>query len=301
MARGVKLGTTEIERARARLIGLVAETDVQDISPNLTLKLENNQHSGSFKARGAMNALLCSAVGRDGVLAASGGNHGAAVAWASQRLGYESNIFVPSIISSTKLKRLESYGANVHIAGSEYQETFEAAEEYGREHQCVEIHAYDQHEVIAGAGTLALEVDRQLSEFSTVVVACGGGGLSGGLATWWGAKKRIVVVETKGTATFANSLAMGKLTDVEVSGVAADSLGARRLGHLGWNALRSVNAESSVVSDADVLEAQSALLHEFDVVAEPAAAAGYAAIRSGRLKITDDERCLLIVCGGNSE
>ena len=146
-----------------------------------------------------------------------------------------------------------------------------------------------------------MEVDRQLSEFSTVVVACGGGGLSGGLATWWGAKKRIVVVETKGTATFANSLAMGKLTDVKVSGVAADSLGARRLGHLGWNALRSVNAESSVVSDADVLEAQSALLHEFDVVAEPAAAAGYAAIRSGRLKITDCERCLLIVCGGNSE
>ena len=296
----MNLSKGEIRRSAQRLGGKVLRTDTRLIRLGLTLKLENQQHSGSFKARGALNAMLCSAVGVDGVVAASGGNHGAAVAWAARELGHTANIFVPSIISPSKLEKLSEYGAVVHVEGNEYQETLNAAQDFKRGRQCVELHAYDQIEVVLGAGTIAMEIDEQIPDATTVVVACGGGGLAAGLATWWGKSKRLVVVETDGTQTFARSLAAGELVDVEISGIAADSLGARRLGNLGWQSLVSSNAESYVVSDEEVAEAQLCLLNEFDVVAEPAAATGYAAVLSGRVAVTSDENCAVIICGANT-
>ena len=209
----------EIRRAAQRIADKVVRTDTHRIDSTLTLKLEGAQRSGSFKARGAMNAMLCSTIGADGVVAASGGNHGAAVAWAAQELGHTANIFVPSIISPSKLEKLNGYGAVVHVEGNEYQETLHAARSFKQGRHCVELHAYDQTEVVLGAGTLAMEIDEQVPDVTTIVVACGGGGLSAGLATWWGTSKRLIVVETEGTQTFARSLVAGEPVDVEVSGV----------------------------------------------------------------------------------
>jgi len=296
----VNLRRDEIRAAAERLQGKVNRTRIISIGHHLTLKLESEQYSGSFKARGAMNAMLCLDVGSDGVVAASGGNHGAAVAWAAQTLGYQANIFVPSIISQSKLDRLETYGAQIHVEGIEYQESLEAARSFQEGRQCVELHAYDQPEIVLGAGTIAAEIDSQVSDATTILVACGGGGLAGGLATWWGNSKRLVVVETEGTQTFAQSLAAGEPVDVDVSGLAADSLGARRLGKIGWQALVDSTAESCVVRDEEVKQAQTSLFDEFDVVAEPAAAAGYAALRTGQVQIDDSENCVLVICGSNT-
>ncbi len=296
----MNLNRDEIRRAAQRIADKVVRTDTHRIDSTLTLKLEGAQRSGSFKARGAMNAMLCSTIGADGVVAASGGNHGAAVAWAAQELGHTANIFVPSIISPSKLEKLNGYGAVVHVEGNEYQETLHAVRSFKQGRHCVELHAYDQTEVVLGAGTLAMEIDEQVPDVTTVVVACGGGGLSAGLATWWGTSKRLIVVETEGTQTFARSLVAGEPVDVEVSGVAADSLGARRLGNIAWQALMASGAESQVVSDEQVKEAQFQLNNDFDVIAEPAAAAGYAAVLSGQAELTEDESCVVIICGSNT-
>ncbi len=296
----MNLDKDEIRRAAQRIADKVVRTDTHRIDSTLTLKLEGAQRSGSFKARGAMNAMLCSTIGTDGVVAASGGNHGAAVAWAAQELGHTANIFVPSIISPSKLEKLNGYGAVVHVEGNEYQETLHAARSFKQGRHCVELHAYDQTEVVLGAGTLAMEIDEQVPDVTTIVVACGGGGLSAGLATWWGTSKRLIVVETEGTQTFARSLVAGEPVDVEVSGVAADSLGARRLGNIAWQALMASGAESHVVSDEQVKEAQFQLNNDFDVIAEPAAAAGYAAVLSGQAELTEDESCVVIICGSNT-
>ena len=297
----MNLNRDEIRRAAKRLQGKVIRTKIIPIAHRLSLKLESEQHSGSFKARGAMNAMLSSDVGSDGVVAASGGNHGAAVAWAARTLGYQSNIFVPSIISQSKLERLQSYGAQIHVVGAEYQESLEAARSFQKGRTCVELHAYDQPEIVLGAGTIAMEIDSQVAAATTIIVACGGGGLAGGLATWWKDSKRLVLVETEGTQTFARSLAAGEPVDVDVSGVAADSLGARRLGEIGWQALADSKAESCIVNDDEVKEAQAELFNKFDVVAEPAASAGYAALRTGRMQVNDTENCVLIVCGSNTK
>ena len=296
----MNLNKDEIRRAAQRIADKVVRTDTHRIDSTLTLKLEGAQRSGSFKARGAMNAMLCSTIGADGEVAASGGNHGAAVAWAAQELGHTANNFVPSNISPSKLEKLNGYGAVVHVEGDEYQETLHAARSFKQGRHCVELHAYDQTEVVLGAGTLAMEIDEQVPDVTTVVVACGGGGLSAGLATWWGTSKRLIVVETEGTQTFARSLVAGEPVDVEVSGVAADSLGARRLGNIAWQALMASGAESQVVSDEQVKEAQFQLNNDFDVIAEPAAAAGYAAVLSGQAELTEDESCVVIICGSNT-
>ena len=304
----MSLDRDSIAKAAERLSGRIVDTPAQSVEADVlglphrvTLKLESLQHSGSFKARGAMNALLCSQVGSDGVIAASGGNHGAAVAWAAQTLRYPANIFVPSIISPRKLEKLQLYGAQVHITGSEYHDALSAARQFAEGHDCIELHAYDQIEVVSGAGTIAVEIDAQIPDATTVIVACGGGGLAGGLATWWGTSKRLIAVETEGTKTWASARAAGEPVDIEVSGLAADSLGARRIGHLGWNALLSSQAESVVVSDEEVAAAQAVLATQFGVPSEPAAAAGMAGMLSGKTSISKDEHCVLVICGANSD
>ena len=304
----MKLNRDGIANAAQRLNGHIVDTPVQSLDGEalglphrLTLKLENLQHSGSFKARGAMNALLCAEVASDGVIAASGGNQGAAVAWAARSLRYPANIFVPSLISSRKLEKLKSYGAQVHVTGREYHDALSAARQFTLGRNCVELHAYDQTEVISGAGTIAMEIDAQVPDATTVIVACGGGGLAGGLATWWGTSKRLIAVETEGTQTWARARAAGEPVDIEVSGLAADSLGARRIGDLGWNALVSSRAESVVVSEQETAAAQGVLATEFGVPSEPAAAAGLAGLLSGKIAISAHEHGVLVICGANSD
>ena len=304
----MKLNRDAIANAAQRLNGRIVDTPVLSLDGEalglphrLTLKLENLQHSGSFKARGAMNALLCADVASDGVVAASGGNHGAAVAWAARRLQYPANIFVPSVISSHKLEKLKSYDAQVHVTGREYQDALSAARQFIESRNCVELHAYDQVEVVSGAGTIAMEIDAQVPDATTVIVACGGGGLAGGLATWWGTSKRLIAVETEGTQTWAKARAAGEPVDIEVSGLAADSLGARQIGSLGWNALVSSRAESVVVSDQETAAAQVVLATEFGVPSEPAAATGFAGLLSGKIALSADEHGVLVICGANSD
>ena len=277
----------------------IAKDDI-GIGQPVVLKLEYLQHSGSFKARGALHSLMKLDVGVDGVLAASGGNHGIAVAWAAKELGHAANIFVPNITSESKIKKLEQHGAIIHQTGESYAEAFEASATFGARRAMTTVHAYDQVEVLEGAGTIGLELDDQCPEVTTIVVACGGGGLSGGLASWWGKSKRLIVVETEGTGTYAAAKKLSRPTDIDVSGIAADALGARRIGTRGWEALTSVDAESVLICDDDVINAQAVLRKAHGIEVEPAAALGIAALRSGNVRISERENVALVICGANS-
>jgi threonine dehydratase len=301
----------EITTAAALIAEFVRETPVLSVpgislgrKADVHLKLEQLQHSGSFKARGAMHALLRSEVPAAGVVAASGGNHGAAVAWAAAQLGHRANIFVPDVASSAKVDRLRAYGAVVHTVGSVYSEALTAAEDFRETSGAISIHAYDQREVVAGAGTVAREFEHQVSllggEMDVVMVACGGGGLSGGMASWFANKTPIVVIETEGTATFAAAKASKGPTSVEVSGLVADSLGATRLGDIGWSALSSSGAESIVVTDQAVTKARRLLWDQFRLLVEPAAAAPIAALGTS-LPVLDQARSIgIVICGANT-
>jgi threonine dehydratase len=298
----------DIAAASGRLAGQVRRTPVLAVDDGELgpagprwLKLEVVQHSGTFKARGALNALLTQAVPDAGVLVASGGNHGAAVAWAARRLGHRATIYVPEVVAPAKVARLRAYGAEVRLVPGVYADALDAADEHARQRPVLAVHAYDDPAVVAGAATLAVELDEQVPALDTVVVACGGGGLSAGLASWFGARVRLVVVETAGTATFAGALAAGGPVDVAVSGVAADALGATRLGSIAWSALSSVDARSVVVTDEDVVAAQHLLWDRFRVVAEPAASAAVAALTTGAYRPDPDERVAVVLCGANTD
>lgn len=294
--------------AAARIAGLVRRTPVIDVDASdfglggrLTLKLELLQHSGTFKARGALHALLTGPVPSAGVLVASGGNHGAAVAWAAQRLGHRATVFVPSVVAEVKVDRLRSYGAEVHVVPGVYADALTAAARFGQGRQVLSVHAYDDPAVVAGAGTVGVELSEQVPSLTTVVVACGGGGLSGGVATWFGPAARLVVAESEGTATFAAAVAAGGPIEVPVSGIAADALGASVLGSLGWRALQAVDAHSTVVPDDEVRQAQRLLWDRLRVVAEPAAATALAALTSGAYRPATDEHVAVILCGANTD
>lgn len=265
------------------------------------LKLELAQHAGSFKARGALNALLLEPVPPGGVLGASGGNHGAAVAWAARRLGHPATIFVPEVVAATKVQRLRDYGAVVEVVPGVYADALAAARRFGEGRGALSVHAYDDPAVVAGAGTVGVELDQQVPDLDTVVVACGGGGLSGGLATWFGDRVRVVVVETEGTATYAAARTAGRPVDVAVGGLAADALGATRLGTLGWEALHAVDAPSIVVADDDLRAAQRVLWDQYRLVTEPAGAAAVAALATGVYRPARTERVAVVLCGANTD
>jgi threonine dehydratase len=263
-----------------------------------SLKLESLQHSGSFKGRGAFHKLLVSTPGPAGVIAASGGNHGAAVAYAARALGHRAEIFVPTISAPAKVERLKSYGATVHQVGSVYAEARAASETRARETGAMTVAAYDDPEVFVGAGTAALEFEMQ-SPFDTLLVAVGGGGLIAGCALWCGARLKVVAVETEGTPTLHAALAAGKPVDVSISGLAADALGASRIGAPNFEIARARVAASVLVSDDAVRDAQRALWQELRVMAEPAGATGLAALLSGAYKADAGERVGVLVCGAN--
>ncbi len=282
----------------------MVEVDAADLGVDgvdrVHLKLEFTQHGGSFKARGALHALLTSGHADRGVVAASGGNHGVAVAWAARTLGVTAHIFVPEIAAPAKVAALAALGAQVHQEGRDYSEALAAAGRFDPAGDLATVHAYDQVEVIAGAGTLAREIDDQVGLPDTVVLATGGGGLAGGAACWWGSAVRVVAVETEGTPTFAAALAAGEPVDIEVSGIGADALGARRIGALAWTSMRAAGATSAVVSDQDVVEAQRVLWERCRLLVEPAGATGLAALRRGVVPSLGGQRVVVVLCGANT-
>lgn len=266
----------------------------------IAFKLEFTQASGSFKARGAFTNLLMRDGTGVGVVAASGGNHGAAVAYAAMKLGVAAHIFVPEIASPAKIARIKSYGADIHIVGKVYNEALEASQLLAAERGLVQVHAYDQFETLCGQGTVAAEWREQSPEIDTVLVAVGGGGLIGGMAAYNADKCRMIGVEPVLAPTLTRALEAGAPVDVAVSGVAADSLGARRIGGLAFPLAQKYVEAVKLVSDAEILSAQKAVWDVLRVVVEPGGAASMAALLSGTYVPRPGERIGVLLCGANT-
>jgi threonine dehydratase len=264
------------------------------------LKLEQLQISGSFKARGMFNRLLANPIPAAGVIAASGGNAGIATAVAARALGVRAEIYVPAVISPAKRERLAALGAIVVIAGEVYADALLACEARQRETGALMTHAYDQPEVVAGAGTLAREIEMQAGAApDTVLVSVGGGGLIGGIAAWFAGRSRVIALEPELAPTLHSARAAGAPVDVRVSGIAADSLGARRIGAIAWGIAQQHVAACELLGDDAIVDAQRSLWKEFKLALEPAAALPLAALRSGVVRPRSGERVCLIVCGAN--
>lgn len=297
----------DIERAAGRIGGYVRRTPVVELEPGafgsaatLVLKLELLQHAGSFKPRGAFNTMLgAAAIPQAGVIAASGGNHGAAVAYAARQLGHRAEIFVPQSTPSVKVERLRHFGAHVTQTGASYAEAYVASRERAAHTGAMQIHAYDQAEVLAGQGTLARELEAQVDDLDSVIVAVGGGGLIGGIAAWLRNRVKVIAAEPEGCPTLYRALEAGAAVDVEVGGLAADSLGARRIGSLALGVAQRYVDSAVLVSDDDIREAQRALWDSARVMAEPGGAAAMAAICGNRYRPQAGERVAVVVCGGN--
>ena len=297
----------DIVQAYERIQAHIRRTPVIEIAPGTFgntvpwgFKLELMQHSGSFKARGAFNNLLSLDVPGAGVVAASGGNHGAAVAYAAQTLGVPANIFVPEISSPVKIERIKSYGADIHIGGATYAEALEASEEFVAATNALSIHAYNTDVTLAGQGTLGLEWQEQTPDLDTIVVAVGGGGLIGGTACWYQNNIKIIAVEPDTSCCLHTALDAGKPVDVPVSGIAADSLGAKSVGALAFEIAEQFVDESVVVPNEAIATAKKSLWENLRITTEPGGAAAFAAILSGAYKPTATERVGILVCGGNT-
>ncbi len=266
----------------------------------IALKLELLQHAGSFKTRGAFANLLTREVPKAGVVAASGGNHGAAVAYAAKALHVPAKIFVPSISSPAKVERIRSYGADLVVGGAAYADALAASETWARASGALRVHAYDQRETLLGAGTLGLEFEEHVSGLDTVIAAVGGGGLLGGVAAALAGRVRVIGVEPEGCPTLTHALAAGRPVDAPVGGIAADSLGARRVGDLMFPIAQAHVARVVLVSDDDIRRAQRMLWSACRIVAEPGGSAAFAAVLAGRYVAQPGERIGIVVSGGNT-
>ncbi|WP_271542822.1 threonine/serine dehydratase [Bradyrhizobium sp. CCBAU 45321] len=266
----------------------------------VTFKLEMLQHSGSFKARGAFANLLLRQVPQSGVVAASGGNHGAAVAYAAQRLGVPATIFVPDITSPAKAERIRNYGAKLVIAGSRYADALAASEAHVAQTGALAVHAFDQAETLLGQGSVGLELEQDAPGIDTLLVAVGGGGLIGGIAAWYAGRTRIVAVEPEQSPTLHAAFEAGAPVDAPAGGLAADSLAPRRVGELMFPLARAHVERVVLVSDDAIRQAQAALWSHLRLVAEPGGAAAFAAVLSGRYRPSAGERVAILVCGANT-
>jgi threonine dehydratase len=266
----------------------------------LTLKLELLQHSGSFKARGAFTNLLTREVPPAGVVAASGGNHGAAVAYAAMKLGKPAKIFVPSISSPAKVQRIRDYGADLAIEGDRYSDALAASEAWAQQTGALPVPAFDQNETILGQGTVGLELAEQAPEIDTVLVSVGGGGLVAGIAAWYAGRIKVIGVEPLASPTLTKAFEAGHPIDAEAGGLAADSLAPRRVGEKVFPIVRKYAPQTVLVSDAAIADAQAALWHTLRIVAEPGGAAAFSAILSGAYKPASGERIAVVVSGGNT-
>jgi threonine dehydratase len=254
---------------------------------SLSLKLESLQHAGSFKTRGAFTNLLTRKIPPVGVVAASGGNHGAAVAFAAMKLGVPAKIFVPSVASAAKIQQITEYGAELVIAGERYADA-------------MPIHAFDQVETLLGQGTVGLEFEKQTSRLDTLLVSVGGGGLIAGIAAWYRGRISVVGVEPEEAPTLTRALEAGHPVDAEAGGIAADSLAPRRVGELVFPIAQRYMAGTVLVTDDAIREAQRLLWKVLRVVAEPGGAAAFAALISGRYSARPHERVGVLICGGNT-
>lgn len=301
----------DVDEAGARIAGRIRRTpvfeaDAGTVLGQLWFKCEFMQHTGTFKARGAFNRVLASRERGElkdevGIVVASGGNAGLANAYAAAQLGVPATVFVPETAPAVKVKKLKASGATVVQRGTEYAEAFEAALAYAEETGAVYCHAYDQAEIAAGAGTVGSELLEQLGEVDTVVVAVGGGGLMAGIAAAVEGRARVVGVEPDNAPTLHSALAAGMPVDVAVSGIAADSLGARQIGRIGFEVAVRTGVRTVLVSDDDIAAARSLLWEEYRIVVEHGAAAAFAALNSGAYAPAEGERVAVILCGANTD
>ncbi|HLI95196.1 MAG TPA: threonine/serine dehydratase [Candidatus Baltobacteraceae bacterium] len=288
-----------IGEAAGLIAPYIRHTPVIDLD-GAALKLELLQHAGSFKTRGAFANLLLRDIPQAGVVAASGGNHGAAVAYAAMRLGIPAKIFVPAISSPMKIERIRRYGAQLVIAGERYADALAASEEWTEQSGALPVHAFDQPETLLGQGTIGMEIAQQLPDVDTVLVAVGGGGLVGGIAAWFAGDAKIVAVEPEGAPTLALALQAGMPVDAPTGSVAADSLAPKRVGELMFPIAQAHVDRSVLVSDQAIVEAQRALWYAANIVAEPGGAAAYAALLSQAYRPQPAERVCVVISGGNS-
>lgn len=291
-----------ISEARLRTAPYIRRTPVIQThlaGRDVELKLEQMQHTGSFKARGAFNSLLSQKVPAAGVVAASGGNHGAAVAFAASRLGHPAKIFVPELAGAAKIALIRRSGADLAIVPGVYDNALAAAKTHETETGAMQIHAYDAPATVAGQGTLFAEWEDQGLAADTVLIAVGGGGLIGGAAAWFGGRRRIVAVEPVNAPTLNRAMAEGPDTVVDVSGVAANALGAKRIGRIGYDLCRAAGVVSVLVSDEAILAAQTLLWQDLRQWVEPGGATALAALLSGAYQPTPGERVAVLVCGAN--
>ena len=279
----------------------VAGGDLGVAARRVTLKLEQLQRAGSFKTRGAFAHLLTRAIPRAGVVAASGGNHGAAVAFAAMQLEVPAKIFVPTVASPAKIARIRSCRADLVVGGDRYADALAASESWAEQSGALAVHAFDQPETLLGQGTLGLELTMQAPDIETVIVAVGGGGLIGGVAAWCAGTVRVVGVEPEGAPTLTEALKAGGPVDAPTGSIAADSLAPRRVGELMFPIARAHVERVVLVSDDAIRAAQRTLWEGLRVVAEPGGAAAFAALQSGAYVPARDERVAVVISGGNTE
>ena len=292
----------EISAAADRIDGYAQITPVMTchvpgLGDPVEVKLEQMQHTGSFKARGAFNTLLSVDVPESGIVAASGGNHGAAAAYAAQTLGHPAKIFVPELAGSSKIALIEQTGADLTVVQGEYANALSAAQAHEAESGAMQIHAYDAPATVAGQGTCFREWEQQGLQADTVLVAVGGGGLIAGALAWFDGARKVVAVEPETSCALNAALKAGAPVDVSVSGIAANALGARRIGSICFDLAQGMT--SVLVSDGAIAEAQQFLWQRHRVLVEPAGATALAALMSGVYKPEPDERVAVLVCGGN--
>ncbi len=297
--------TAEISAAAERIKDHIVRTPVMvvdngfglDIS--IEMKLEQIQHTGTFKARGAFNTLLSQEVPEAGLVAASGGNHGAAVAYAAHQLGHKARIYVPEMAGPAKVSLIRDAGADLQVVPGAYADALEQALAYEASTGAMQIHAYDAPATVAGQGTVSLEWEAQGLEADTLLIAVGGGGLIAGAMAWFDGRRRVVAVEPETSCALNAALAAGGPVDVDVSGVAANALGAKRIGQICYDLAVSTGTESVLVSDAAITRAQQALWRERRQLVEPAGATALAALMSGAYVPEPGEKVAVLVCGGN--
>lgn len=303
--RAVIVEPDDIRDAAERIAGRVRRTPVLELGEmhgaSVVAKLELLQHTGSFKPRGAFNKLLSSEVPPAGVIAASGGNFGSAVAYAAREVGVPSEIFIPSTSPEAKVSRVRGYGGVVMIVGGYYAEAQAALASRQAETGALMMHPFDQPEVIAGQGTIGIELDEQVPDLDTILVAIGGGGLIAGIAAWFRRRVRVVGVEPMESATMAAALAAGEPVVAEVGGVAADSLGSARVGDHTFPIVRDQVDRVVLVEDDSIREAQRAYWDECRLIVEPGGASAFAALRSGAYRPEAGERVCVLASGANCD
>jgi threonine dehydratase len=304
------ISARDIRAAAARIEGRVRRTPVLtlgygafgvDHDVRVTLKLELLQHTGSFKPRGAFNRMLSNDVPGAGVVAASGGNFGIAVAYAARELGHGAEVFLPDSTSSVKRERLRALGAEVRIVPGYYPEALAASEARVLETGALFMHAYDQPEIVAGAGTLGAELSAQIPDASTVLIAVGGGGLIGGVGAWYGGRTRVIGVESVACPCLSAALAGDGPVDVEVGGLAAEALGASRAGLIAYEIARRAVDRVVLVTDDAIRDAQRMVWDRVRLIAEPGGAAALAALTSGAYVPAAGDHVVVVVCGANTD